>query len=252
MRIAQYFDDIYLGLNIAMLVGLALAVVFGLIGGRTADPSRRLWPAVALIAIGTAFALAGGLIADAALKSSPWFQQVRFGAYYLGFAAIVIGTIVVIGAVGDSLRGRRLSRALAVVFVTTVIIGGVFVTVPATFVLNQYREQIQLAVYWLPMLVAGAGGAVALIAVAPVVSARTRFRVILVAAFEALLFLGLLREAEIVPDLGDPLTNLLVAFVPFVVGAVCLAIAAAPQRQRTSRIPSSSTAGCPSGPVASR
>jgi hypothetical protein len=70
------------------------------------------------------------------------------------------------------------------------IIGAAFVTVPATFVLNQYREQIQWAVYWLPMLVAGAGGAVALIAVAPVIPAGTRFRVILVAVFEALLLIG--------------------------------------------------------------
>ena len=241
MRIDQYFDDIYLALNIAMLVGLALAVLFGLIGGRTADPSRRLWPAVSLIAIGTVVALAGGLIADAALKSSPWFQQVRFGAYYLGFAAIMIGTIVVIGAAGDSRRARRVGRALAVVFVVSVIIGGVFVLVLATFVLNRYHEQIQLAVYWLPMLVAGAGGAVALIAVAPVVRAGTRFRVVLVAVFEALLFIGLLREAEIIPDLGDPLTNLLVAFLPFVVGAVCLAIAAAPPRRRTGATLSSTT-----------
>ena len=243
MRLDQYFDDIYLGLNIAMLVGLALAVIFGLVGTRAADPSRRLWPAVSLIAVGTVVALAGGLVADAALKSSPWFQQVRFGAYYLGFAAVVIGTIVMIGATSDSGRARRVGRALAVVFVASVIIGGVFVLVPATFVLNRYHEQIQLTVYWLPMLVAGAGGAVALIAVAPVVRAGTRFRVVLVAVFEALLFIGLLRESEIVPDLGDPLTNLLVAFVPFVVGAVCLAIAAVPPRRRTGTIPSSSTAG---------
>lgn len=235
MRLDQYFDDIYLGLNIAMLIGLAVAIVLGVIGGRNAEnPFRSLWSRVAVIAVGTLVALAGGLIADAVLKSSPWFQQVRFGAYYLGFAAVVVGTIGVIGAGGDTLRARRVGRALAVLFVAALAIGIIFVTVPATFVLNQYHEQIQLTVYWLPMLVAAAGGAVALIAIASMAAAGTRFRIILVAVFETLLFIGLLREAEIVPDLGDPLANLLVAFVPFVAGAVCLAIAAAPQRRRTT------------------
>lgn len=231
MRLDRYFDTIYLGLNIAMLVALALAVVFGIIRARSAKPPRGLGAAAVILAVGTTVALAGGLIADAALKSSPWFQQVRFGAYYLGFAAIVIGTIRVMRSAGDPQRARRLSRALAIAFLAAVVVGVVFVTVPATFVLNQYREQIQLTVYWIPMLVASAGGAAALIAVAPTVVAGVRFRVVLVAVFDALLFIGLLREAEIVPDLGDPLTNLLVSFVPFVLGAVGLAVAASPPRR---------------------
>lgn len=233
MRLDRYFDTIYLGLNIAMLVGLALAVAFGIIWQRRAKPPQGLGLAVVLLVAGTVVALAGGLIADAALKSSPWFQQVRFGAYYLGFAAIVIGTIGLMRSTGDPLRARRLSRALAIAFLAAVVVGGIFVTVPATFVLNQYHEQIQLAVYWVPMLVASAGGAAVLLAVAPTVAARVRFRVVWVAAFEALLFIGLLREAEIVPDLGDPLINLLVAFVPFVVGAACLAVATSPSHGRS-------------------
>ncbi len=42
------------------------------------------------------------------------------------------------------------------------------------------------------------------------------------AAYAALVFVGLLRESLILPDLGNPLTNLLVAFVPFLFGSICL------------------------------
>jgi hypothetical protein len=235
MRIDHYFDAIYLGLNIGLLAGLALAVVFGAITWRTRTVLRTLGAGVALIAIGTAVALAGGLIADAALRSSPWFQQVRFGTYYLGFTAVVAGTILAMRGTTDSPRVRRIGHALAIVFLTAVGIGVAFVTIPSTFVLNQYREQIQLAVYWLPVLVATAGGCAALIATFLKAPAGTKARLVLVAVFEGLLFVGLLREAEILPDLGDPLTNLLVAFIPFVVGGGCLAFASAPNRARSRK-----------------
>jgi len=104
------------------------------------------------------------------------------------------------------------------------MIGAAFVCIPATFVLNQYREQVQLGVYWVPLLVASAGGSVALFGSAALETTVLKSRLRLVAAFEGLLFIGLLRESLILPDLGDPLLNLLVSFVPFVIGAILLAI----------------------------
>ncbi|HEY4152782.1 MAG TPA: hypothetical protein VGM38_05625, partial [Pseudolysinimonas sp.] len=186
-------------------------------------------------ALGTVVALGGGLLADAALKSSPLFQQVRFGLYYLGFAAIVWGTVIVIrGCVQVALR-RWIVRVLVVAFIVSLIVGGVFVFVPSTFVLNQYREQIQLAVYWVPLLVAAGGGSIALFVASADTSTLLRSRLRLIGLFEGLLFVGLLRESQILPDLGDPLLNLLVSFVPFVVGAVLLAIAVRPSRAVDAR-----------------
>ena len=186
--------------------------------------------AVAVIAMGTAVALAGGLIADAALQSSPFFQQVRFGAYYLGFAAIVAGTTIAIRA--TTTRSRWIIRILVSAFALALIVGAVFVCVPATFVLNRYHEQIQLVIYWVPMLVATGGGAIALLAARGDAARRTRLPMI--AAFEGLLFVGLLREAQIIPDLGEPLANLLVAFGPFVIGAVLLMVSVAPRARESA------------------
>ncbi|HEY4321898.1 MAG TPA: hypothetical protein VGM77_12075, partial [Gemmatimonadales bacterium] len=80
MHLDRYFDDIYLALNIAMIVGLALTVIFGLLLRRRQDDALRFAGTGSVVAaLGTVVALGGGLLADAALKSSPLFQQVRFG-----------------------------------------------------------------------------------------------------------------------------------------------------------------------------
>ena len=226
MRLDRYFDTIYLGLNVAMVVALIAAIVFGGVRrmrSRTVA-SRALGSGVILLAAGTAVALGGGLLADAALKSTPWFQQVRFGLYYLGFAGIVWGTVVILRArVAAPSRGW-ITRALVIAYAVAVVIAAAFVGIPATFVLNQYGEQVQLVVYWLPLLVATAAGCVALIGAAAISTTMLTVRLRLIAVFEGLLFIGLLRESLILPDLGDPLLNLLVSFVPFVIGAVLLAV----------------------------
>ena len=226
MHLDRYFDTIYLGLNVAMVIALIAAIVFG--GVRRmrsrAVASRALGSGVILLAVGTAVALGGGLLADAALKSTPWFQQVRFGLYYLGFAGIVWGTVVILRACVATPSRSWITRVLVIAYAAAVVIGAGFVGIPATFVLNQYGEQVQLVVYWLPLLVATAVGCIALLAAAAISTTLLTARLRLIAVFEGLLFVGLLRESLILPDLGDPLLNLLVSFVPFVIGAVLLAV----------------------------
>jgi len=225
MQLDRYFDAIYVGLNIAMVGALLATVVFGALRRRSrSDAARAVGAGAALLAIGTAVALGGGLVADAVLKSSPWFQQVRFGLYYIGFAVIVWGTVAILRGCVRAPWRIRISAALAIAYAVSVLIGAAFVCIPATFVLNQYREQVQLPVYWLPLLIASAGGSLALFAATALDQTLLTARLRLIAGFDGLLFLGLLRESQILPDLGDPLLNLLVSFVPFVVGAVLLAI----------------------------
>ena len=226
MNLDRYFDTIYVGLNITMVVALVATLIFGTVrrAHSRSAAARALGTGAVLVALGTVVALGSGLIADTALKSSPWFQQVRFGLYYLGFAGIVWGTIVILGGCVRSRSRAWVARTLAIVFGASVMIGAAFVCIPATFVLNQYREQVQLGVYWVPLLVASAGGSVALFGSAALETTVLKSRLRLVAAFEGLLFIGLLRESLILPDLGDPLLNLLVSFVPFVIGAILLAI----------------------------
>ena len=229
MQIARYFDAIYNGLSIALLLALAIAVIRGLLLARSDSPSDRSHGrGAALVAFGTALALSGGLVADGFLKSSPWFQQVRFGFYFLGFALLVVGTMMVIrgATLGRGPRWRALPFALLGLFVASLAVSVPLVTIPSTFVLNKFQEQVQLPIYWLPMLVSTAAGAVVLFVVAASAARRSRARAICVGVFEGLIFLGLLRESELLPDLGDPLVNLLVSFVPFVVGGIVLAVGA--------------------------
>jgi hypothetical protein len=229
MQIARYFDVIYNGLSIALLLALAIALIRGLLLARrdsAADTAHGR--GVALVAFGTALALSGGLVADGFLKSSPWFQQVRFGFYFVGFGLLVVGTMMVIRAAasGRSRRWRTLPFALLGLFVASLAVSVPLVTIRSTFVLNQYQEQVQVPVYWLPMLVPTAAGAIALFVVAVGAARRSRARAVCVGVFEALIFIGLLRESELLPDLGDPLVNLLVSFVPFVIGGIVLAVGA--------------------------
>ena len=121
-------------------------------------------------------------------------------------------------------------RLLAAVFVLCCAVAIVFLAVPSTFVLNQYREQVQLPIYWLPLLVGSLAGSIMLFTVARSAGAL-RGRVTYAGVFAALLFFGLLREAGVIPDLGDPIVNLLISFIPFVVAAVFLDIAVWPRRR---------------------
>ena len=224
MHLDRFFDEIYVGFNVAMAGFLIATIGLGVYRRHRADSraSRASTSGAALLAVGTGIALGGGLIADAVLKATPWFQQVRFGLYDIGFTGVVWGTIVVLRGCVPSPARARIVRALVILFALSLVVGAIFVFIPATFVLNRYHEQVQLVVYWLPLLVASAGGCLALLCGAAIRGAVLIARMRLMAAFEGLLFLGLLRESEILPDLGDPLVNLLVSFVPFVAGAVFL------------------------------
>ena len=185
-------------------------MVRGIVAGRGANPGpdRLHGRGAALAACGTALALAGGLGADGFLKDSPAFQQVRFGIYFCGFDLVVLGTCWMLRAVSrERLSFRRvLPGALAGLFVAAVAVS-------------------------IPFLLVASGVGAGFLAVAATRSSAPG-RVILVAVFEALLFIGLLREAQIVPDLGDPLVNLLASFVPFLIGGIAIAIAAGMRQPR--------------------
>lgn len=226
MQLEHYFDVIYYGLNALLLGSLVAVVILGAYRARSsaAPTGRALGLGFCLTAAGTIVALVGGLLTDALLRDSPLFQQARFGLYYVGFTILVIGTLTLLRGLPST---RWMSRSLVLISIVALIIGVTFLAVPSTFVMNQFREQVQLVVYWVPMLVASGVGSVTLGLSTRADSGSTPRQLRLVAAFELLLFLGLLREAEIVPDLGDPLLNLYVSFVPFVLGGLLLVLASA-------------------------
>ena len=220
----RYFDVVYAALNVLLFSELAATVVTVLVPGAD-SAARRRRPAAALCAAGIAVALVGGLVADGTLKSTDVFQQVRFGAYYAGFALILLGHRAALRAVGWRWR------LLACGMVAGLLVAVPLLVVPATFVLNRYGEQVQLPVYWAPMLAVSGLGVVVLLRGSRSVEVDEAGR--LLGVFDALVLLGLLRESGIIPDLGDGLVNLLVAFVPFTAaGAILVRVAWLPTPAR--------------------
>jgi hypothetical protein len=215
-----------------MFLALTYATIAGLVlRGKSSTPfdrSRAL--GVNAAAIGTAIALASGLLSDSFLKSSSIFQQVRFASYYAGFALITFGLDAI---VRTSQQTHSLPRFLSITRYSSFLIWGLFSVAlviaiyylvnPATFIHNQYGFQVQRVVYWFPMLMTTFTGAVLIFLVASgmeIISERSHL--IWIGAFAAFVFVGLLKESLIIPGLGNPLTDLLAAFVPFVIGTLCL------------------------------
>ncbi len=229
----RYFDTIYYALTALLLLSLGYAALAGYrLYNSSASSLKGRARGITLAALGTALALLGGLYADTFLKSSPWFQQVRFASFYAGFALVTFGLdATAVAALQSGALPLRRSRArlsrfiLWALFLAPLALSVFYLLNPNTFVLNQAGVQVQLTVYWIPMLATTCAGAILLFFLAFGADARgRRDYLVWIGAFAALIFIGLLRESLIIPDLGNPLTNLLAAFVPFVLAGICLCL----------------------------
>jgi MFS family permease len=237
----RYFDLIYYALAIGILLALVYSIISALDLRRSSVRPAYRQPALGIIwiALGTAITLLGGLFADSFLKNSPYFQQTRFALYDVGFVLIVVGitTILAAAQVSDAQPNflsnlKQLRSVVWVLFLGSLAISTFYLLNPATFVLNQYGYQIQQAVYFLPMLTAVLVGSVLLLLAAFASRGRAaRLPFFWLGLFAALVFVGLLRESLILPDLGDPLIDLLAAFVPFFMSSICLGFASASFRR---------------------
>jgi len=87
------------------------------------------------------------------------------------------------------------------------------------FVLNQYGNQIQLIVYWLPMFVVCALG----IVFSLLYCIKGNRFLIYGTLYNMLILIGLARESQIIPDI-DPVWNVFMAFTSFALAAVVLLI----------------------------
>ncbi len=232
----RYFDLIYYTLSILILLFLGLAVTLSVgVTHKTQTPaSAKAALGIRVAAVGTVIALVGGLLADALLKNSTFFQQARFAGYYIGFALITWGLSRVgrqaqeTQALPKLMANRTMTGTIPwALFLVTLAAALFYLLNPATFVRNPSGSQIQLVVYWIPMLTTSAVEAMVLIGLALAIKVSDwRAFLLWSGSFSALVFIGLLRESLILPDLGDPLSNLLAAFGPFAIGSLCLFLAA--------------------------
>ncbi|HEX5503474.1 MAG TPA: hypothetical protein VFW96_12685 [Thermomicrobiales bacterium] len=248
-------DVAYYGLSIVLLLLLAYAARHALGVGRASTgraPRRGLGQAcrrralgVGLAATGTVLALVVGvavteiwwrfdaLNADAA--TARLYQQARFSLWYVAFALILFG---IVAAVAPAPRARPSHGADRRWVATRLLLWALFaiaVGVAAAHLFNADTyaitrsgsrfNAVQQRVFYLPLIVATAlGAALAAGSALRAADAATRRRLAWLASFAALLLLGLLAEATIIPGIGD--LAVLEAFIPFTAAGGCLCLAA--------------------------
>ncbi len=214
------FDFIYYGLSTVMLGLLGYTIIAGLIMRHTMErsSSRNLALGVSLAAVGALLTLVGGVVFLDMFRSGQLsglrYQQVQFTVFYVAFALVFYGVAAIV---------RRWPLLLWLGFVVVVIIASSFLFNPSSYTYTHSGSRInavQQVVFYLPLFYVTAVGVLLL----PFKAASGRRHPLWFALCCAALLLGLLRESTIIPSLGDPVLDLLAAFVPFLVAAFCLFI----------------------------
>jgi hypothetical protein len=234
------YDTMYAGF------GIILVVILGAILGRSLRRATRASgtpPAsdaacFALASGGTLLSVIVGFGLNA-LRTQIGdlaFQQWHFGAFYVGFALVLVG-IDRLGLTPHPETGVRTGARWTVArsFAWAGFAGATVLAAGVLLVPSEYRVElrgdvryVQLAVFYLPLVATLLVGLIALPMAA--VTTRTdparRRSLWWFAAYAGLMLLVVLREATVIASTGEPIVDLLVAFVPFTLGAICLFVAA--------------------------
>ncbi|MDQ6720103.1 MAG: hypothetical protein M3003_04820 [Candidatus Dormibacteraeota bacterium] len=178
-------------------------------------------------ALGMGIALIGGVLTSALLKHSTLYQEIRFSLFYLGFAMIVWGFVRMMRAgarTGATAVHPWVPNTLAVVFGASVGIALGFLLTPSTYAVNDFGDQTQLPIYFMPLMTASGGGAIIFLGLAA--RRLSRDRSTWVGLFALAVLIGVVQEARVVPAVGDSFLGILGIFIPFAVGAWLLPLAA--------------------------
>ena len=125
-------------------------------------------------------------------------------------------------------RGRGWRIFLWAAYVLSVAVAAAYLFNPATYTITTSgsgQHYAQQRVFFLPLFLTLVAGVVGLSTAAVRSRAAPLGRhLVWLDLFAGLLFIGLLREATLIPSSGVPLVDLLVAFGPFTAGGFCLLV----------------------------
>jgi len=219
------FDSLYWSLGGIMLVAFVVAIAKSIAALRHSSLARSGPAGILAIGVGAMLTLVVGFSLNM-LRSTTGdllYQQAHFMLFYVAFGLILFG----FDRVG-MLGGHRSTTGHA----ARAIVWGTFglATAAATFGLlrpDTYRlisggdvRYVQEPLFFLPLFAVLAAGSVRLRSwVHP---GRRRTAEAWLAALSALLMLGMLREATLIPSTDEPILDLLLAFGPFTLAALCL------------------------------
>lgn len=224
-----FYDSTY-DLLVAAIVGLLSSAIFMGLRKSLGDPENRNRAiGTALISLGTLVSLVVGVSLDIMAKNSLigdlLYQQAHFSVIYAGFALILSGIDL---AILRAMKPRSLTALVWVLFAVSVVVTASFLFDASTYTITysgSFEHVAQQKIFYLPVFlaltVAAAGPLVAVLTTRKIALARQLY-LILLGLFSIFAFVGMLREATITPSSGDPLTDLLAAFVPFLAASICI------------------------------
>ncbi len=240
------FDLTYYLLAIIITLLLAYSFFLGLrirqaVTGRSGR-SRAL--GMSLVALGTAISVLVGvsfdILAKNAILSELVYQQAHFSVFYVGFALVLFGFLAALFAAREevlpsgSQRGvNRLQIFLWMLYILCVVVAAVSLFNPASYtvITSSGLHYVQRPIFFLPLFATLAVGIVGLsFAAARSRDPRLRRHLAWLDVFAVFAFIGLLREATLIPASGIPLVDLLVAYGPFTIASFCLLVSLLPLR----------------------
>jgi hypothetical protein len=222
------FDITYYILTLMMTVILSAGTVLGLWKSRAGNNKATF--GMGLVALGGLITITESsvliFLSRNSLVGGFLYQQVQFSISYFAFAAVLYGLDNVLFS--QMLSGINLKRTRIFacdLYLFSIAGASLSLFNPASYKVTIVGSQVYVAqqmVFWFPLFLVLLGGALtSLVTILRSDNSQLRNYARWVGLFSALVLLGTLRESTLVPSAGDPLVDLLVAFVPFVVGSLC-------------------------------
>jgi hypothetical protein len=232
----SFFDATYYSLVTCMIALLVSTVIVARFS-RVKD--RKIAVGTAYASLGALITLVGSAILLALSRSSAFngflYQQLQFSTAYAGFAIFLFGLDS--GLLSNQFTGINLKRVRIFVwgsYFLAVAVSSLFLFNPATYkvtIIGSQEHVAQQTVFWFPLFLALVVSALTAFYISRKNNISLRRYSILFGLCCSLILLGTLRESTIIPSAGDPLTDLLVAFLPFIAGSFCILMAARSLRQ---------------------
>jgi hypothetical protein len=223
------FEILYWSLGGIMLVAFIAAIARSAAGLRRPSADRLQAEGILAIGIGASVTLVAGFSLNAlrSVTGDLFYQQVHFALFYVAFGMILWGFDRV-GMFGDhASRPGRAARTMvwaAFALATGLAVVGLLTPDSYRIVSGGEERYVQQPLFFLPLFVVLAAGAARLrIWLDP--DERGMMRSWL-AALAACMLLGMVRESNILPATNQPIVDLLLAFGPFTLAALCLLRAA--------------------------